>query len=108
MSSLTQQPSLPKDLASELERRFFWWEHVGTEPRSDARIVAQAMDLASFDDVRRLETMLGSDALADAMLSAQPGWISDRSWEFWRGRLRTAGKTIPETPPRRSFDAGAF
>jgi hypothetical protein len=42
------------------------------------------------------------------MLSAQPGWISDRSWEFWRGRLRTAGKTIPETPPRRSFDAGAF
>ncbi|MFZ0423499.1 MAG: hypothetical protein WAL80_11540 [Xanthobacteraceae bacterium] len=66
------------------------------------------MDLASFDDVRRLETILGPDHLANAMLGAQPGWISERSWEFWRGRLRAAGKTIPETPPRRSFDAGAF
>ena len=78
------------------------------QPRSDARILAQAMDLASFDDVRRLETILGPDHLADAMLSAEPGWIGERSWEFWRGRLRAAGKTIPELPPRRSFDAGAF
>lgn len=100
--------SLPADLASELERKFFWWEPIGSQPRSDARILAQAMDLASFGEVRRLETMLGLDHLADAMLSAAPGWISDRSWEFWRGRLRSAGRAIPETPPRRQFDAGLF
>jgi hypothetical protein len=100
--------SLPKDLASELERKFFWWEPVGRQPRSDARILAQAMDLASFDDVRRLETALGLDRLADAMRGAEPGWISERSWEFWRGRLRASGQAIPETPPRRSFDAERF
>jgi hypothetical protein len=99
---------LPKDLASELERKFFWWEHVGTQPRSDARILAQAMDLASFEVVRRLETTLGLDYLADAMLGAEPGWISDRSWEFWRGRLLSTGRAIAETPPRRRFDAGGF
>jgi hypothetical protein len=99
---------LSKEVASELERKYFWWEPVVSGPRSDARILAQAMDLASFDDVRRLETMLGLDHLADTMIGAEPGWISERSWEFWRGRLRASGKAIPETPPRRSFDAGQF
>jgi hypothetical protein len=101
--------SIPKDLLSELERKFFWWEHVGSQPRSDLRILAQAMSLAPFEEVRRLETMLGPHCLADVMLRAEPGWISEPSWEFWRGRLqRATGRAIPETPPRRSFDAGVF
>ena len=78
---------LTTDLATELETRFFWWEPVGLQPRSHARILAQAMDLASFDDVRRLEKRLGPHRLAEVMLKAEPGWISERSWEFWRGRL---------------------
>lgn len=99
---------LPRDLAAELEGKFFWWDHVGTQPRSEDRILAQAMEFASFADVRRLETTLGLERLADAMLAAEPGWISDRSWEFWRGRLRSAGRAIPDEPPRRSFDAGSL
>ena len=97
---------LPAGLATELEKKFFWWENTGTEPRSDARILAQAMELASFEDVRRLEGALGPGRLADAMLGAEPGWISERSWEFWRGRLmRATGRNIPDAPPRRAFDA---
>jgi hypothetical protein len=106
--SLPAEP-LPADLAAELESRFFWWEPVGSQPRSHARILAQAMNFASFDDVRRLEKILGPQRLAEAMLEAQPGWINERSWEFWRGRLALAvGRTIPDAPPRRSFNAGAF
>jgi hypothetical protein len=79
-------------------------EPIGS-PRTGARILAQAMDLACFEDVRRLETVIGADALADLMLHAEPGWLSDRSWAFWRGRLALAtGLTLPEEPPRRSFD----
>jgi hypothetical protein len=101
--------AIPQKLAAELERKFFWWEPVGSEPRSNLRIVTHAMDLASFDDVRRLERTIGPPRLVDAMLSAEPGWISDRSWEFCRGRLRLAtGRAIPATPPRRSFDAGVL
>jgi len=101
--------AIPQELAAELERKFFWWEPVGSDTRSDLRIVTQAMDLASFDDVRRLERTIGPSHLVDAMLSTEPGWISERSWEFWRGRLRLAtGRAIPATPPRRSFDAGVL
>ena len=40
------------------------------------------------------------------MLEAEPGWISERPWEFWRGRLTLAtGRAILEALPRRSFDA---
>lgn len=101
--------NLSSDFVSELERRFFWWEPVGSQPRSFARIVAQAMNLASFDDIRRLETVVGPQGLVDVMLEAQPGWITDRSWELWRGRLQLAtGRKIVETPPRRLVNAGAI
>jgi len=98
--------SLSADLASELEQKFFWWESV-SGPRSDDRILAQAMDLALFDDVRRLEKMVGPSRLVEVMRKAEPGWISERSWEFWRGRLtRATGARIADVPPQRSFDAG--
>jgi hypothetical protein len=96
-------------LIAELRRRYVWWEPIGDEPHSEVRIIAQAMNLGTFDDIRRLEQTLGSDRLADVMLQAEPGWFSDRSWEFWRGRLSLAlGKAIPEEPPRRSLYADAI
>jgi hypothetical protein len=95
---------LPSGLASELEQKYFWWEPVGSHPRSEARILAQAMHLAPFAEVRRLETSLGAETLAAVMRHAEPGWFDGRSWEFWRGRLaRAAGQRLPEAPPRRSF-----
>lgn len=97
--------SLPPGFASELERKYFWWEADGTQPRSVLRVLAQAMNFASFEDVLRLETALGPYRLSDVMLTAEPGWISERSWEFWRGRLvRATGQVIPESPPRRFVD----
>ncbi len=97
--------SLPRGFLSELERKFFWWEPVGSQPRSEARIVAQAMGMAGFDEIRRLEQVLGHDYLVVTMLEAEPGWIDERSWEFWRGRLmRVTGCEIPDAPPVRLFD----
>jgi hypothetical protein len=44
--------------------------------------------------------------LADVMRRAEPGWIDERSWEFWRGRLsRALDQTMLEEAPRRSFRA---
>jgi hypothetical protein len=95
------------ELIAELERRFFWWEPVGTQPRSDARVIAQATSFAGFADVRQMEQRLGYERLIDTMLAAQPGWIDERSWEFWRGRLmRATGREIPDVPPCRSLDVG--
>jgi hypothetical protein len=106
-----------EDLVAELAHKYLWWRPVGNVPHSTERVIAQAMNLATFEDVRRMEETLGHDRLAAVMLQAEPGWFSDRSWEFWRGRLShpsssmtssPLGKTIPEEPPRRSLDAQAI
>ena len=59
-------------LIAELRRKYIWWEPIGDAPHSDERVIAQAMNLGTFDDIRRMERTLGSDRLADVMLQAAP------------------------------------
>jgi hypothetical protein len=66
------------------------------------------MNLGTYDDILRLEQAVGGARLVEIMLHAEPGWINDRSWEFWRGRLSFAtGAAIPDKAPRRVFHAAA-
>jgi hypothetical protein len=66
------------------------------------------MNLGTYNDILMLERTVGKSRLVEIMLRAEPGWINDRSWEFWRGRLSFAtGVAIPDKAPRRSFHATA-
>jgi hypothetical protein len=97
---MTTRAHLLRDFAS----RYIWWRD--ETPPSEDRVIAQVMSIGTWDDIRRLEQVYSRDELRDVMLRAQPGWISEPSWEFWLGRLRAAGAgAIPEAPPRRSFYA---
>ncbi|MBS0530707.1 MAG: hypothetical protein JSS22_15165 [Proteobacteria bacterium] len=94
---------------AEFGRKYLWWEPVGAGVHSDERIIAQTMNLGTFDDIVLLEQTVGAADLVGIMKRAEPGWFSDRSWEFWRGRLSyRTGEAIPDEPPGRSFDAAAL
>jgi hypothetical protein len=96
-------------LLAELHRKYLWWKPAREESHSECRIIAQAMNFGTFDDIRRLEKTLGPERLAEVMWQAEPGWIGDRSWEFWRGRLSRVLKwAMPKEAPRRSFHAEAL
>jgi hypothetical protein len=100
---------ISQQMIAELGRKYLWWEPVGDGPHSDDRILAQTMNLGTFDDIVQLEAVIGGARLVDIMKRAEPGWFSDRSWEFWRGRLSLAtGEAIPDEAPRRSFHAAAL
>jgi hypothetical protein len=87
-------------------RKYLWWKPPGGLPHSDDRIIAQTMNLATYDDILLLEQTVGRARLVKIMLHAEPGWLNDRSWEFWRGRLSFAtGAAIPNEAPRRAFHA---
>jgi hypothetical protein len=95
-----------EDLIAELGRKYIWWAPIGDKPHTPERVIAQVMNIGTYEDIRRLETALGFEQLADVMIQAAPGWISPRSWSFWRGRLaRETAKAIPAEPPRRAFHA---
>src|SRR5437763_314672 len=92
------------DLLRDFAARYIWWR--AETPPAEDRIIAQVMSIGTWEDIRRLEAAYSADELRALVLRAQPGWISEKSWELWRGRLRAAGAgAIPETPPRRSFYA---
>jgi hypothetical protein len=94
------------DVIAELGRKYLWWEPVGGASFSENRIIAQTMNLGTYDDTLLLEQTVGQSRLVEIMQRAQPGWINDRSWEFWRGRLSFAtGAAIQEKAPRRTFHA---
>jgi len=93
-------------ILAEFARRYLWWEPIGGEPFSEDRVIAQTMNLGTYDDILLLEQTVGWPRLIEIMRRAEPGWLSDRSWEFWRGRLSYAmGEAIPQQPPRREFHA---
>ena len=97
-----------QETIAKFGRKYIWWEPVGERPHSEDRIIAQTMNLGTYDDILLLERTVGKSRLVELMLRAEPGWISDRSWEFWRGRLSFAtGAAIPDKAPRRSFHAAA-
>ena len=94
------------DVVTEFARKYLWWEPVDGQPHSEDRIIAQTMNLGTYDDIVLLEQAVGNTRLLEVMLRAEPGWINDRSWEFWRGRLSFAtGAAIPNKAPRRAFHA---
>src|ERR1700712_4266741 len=97
-----------KVVIAEFSRKYLWWKPVGGQLHSEDRIIAQTMNLGTYDDIRLLEEAVGQSRLVEIMLHAEPDWISDRSWEFWRGRLSFAtGAAIPDKAPRRSFHDAA-
>jgi hypothetical protein len=97
---------IAQETIAKFGRKYIWWEPIGGQSHSEDRIIAQTMNLGTYDDILLLEQTVGQSRLVEIMLRAQPGWINDRSWEFWRGRLSFAtGAAIPDKAPRRSFHA---
>lgn len=89
---------------SHMAHKYLWWRAVAAEGHSVDRMVAQIMRFGSYDDIRKLESMLPPDVLATVMMESAPGWFDDRSWDFWRGRLSLSGVAdIHEHRPRRTF-----
>ena len=88
------------DAIAEFGRKYLWWEPVNGQPHSEDRIIAQTMNLSTYDDILLLEEVVGNARLLEVMWRAEPGWINDRSWEFWRGRLSFATGPRSRTRPR--------
>ena len=105
---LIMKSDAAKRCIAELGRKYLWWDPVGDQPHSENRIIAQAMNFGTFDDIVVLEQTVGEKRLAEVMLRPEPGWLSNSSWEFWRGRLSlAAGGAIPDEAPRRHVYAAA-
>src|SRR5258705_11628862 len=93
---------------TEFGRKYLWWKPVGGQRFSEDRIIAQTMNLGTYDDILLLEQKVGQSRLLEIMMRAEAGWFSDRSWGFLRGRLSFAtGAAIPPEAPPRAVQSAA-
>ncbi len=102
-SRLTADPAVA-ETARRWARTYLWWktpeEILRDEP---SRLVAQVMDVGTYEDVLALERLLGPQLLRAVLVRAQAGWLRPRSWAFWHYRLGLVapGEPPPPLPARR-------
>lgn len=63
----TMKSDAAKRYLADLGRKYLWWDPVGDDPHSEDRIIAQAMNLGTFDDILVLEQTLGEHRLVEIM-----------------------------------------
>ena len=83
--------------------KYIWWKTPDEALLYERRLIAQVMNLGNWDDTRRLEITVESDALIDALKNAEAGWFTPRMWHYWHYRLGLAQSEegIPPLPVRR-------
>ncbi len=84
-------------LLKRLRKRYIWWKTPGIEPDED-RIIAQVMDIGTYEDVKALEAEVGRMRIRQVLSAARPGWFSPRSWDYWHLTLGLA--KFDEIPPQ--------
>lgn len=83
--------------------RYIWWKTPDEALLYERRLIAQVMNLGTWEDTRRLEITVGADALIDALRNAEAGWFTPRIWHFWHYRLGLVQREddMPPMPVRR-------
>lgn len=93
-------------LLERLAKRYIWRWPVEESLRRRDHLVAQVMDIGTWNDVGELLRALGEDEFRRVLALAQPGWFSARSWAYWHYRLRvTDVDRDPPALPQRALPA---
>jgi hypothetical protein len=86
----------------ELATRYTWWLAPQEAMEYPQRVIARIMDLGTFEDIHELVSIVGEDALRQALSSAEAGQFRPRSWSYWQYLLNgLADSALPPLPQRR-------
>lgn len=87
----------------QMARKYVWWLAPGEALKRPHLVISQVMELGDYDDVRRMESAAGREALVAALQQAEPGRFSARSWTYWHYRLGLARPGAAPPLPERAI-----
>lgn len=91
-----------RTLLTKLAARYIWWKSPQAAIEMPERVVAQAMNIGSFEDVQALSLEAGDDYLRGVIGHAEIGQFNERSWFYWHYRLGLSSPgCVPPLPKRR-------
>lgn len=81
--------------------KYVWWLAPAAATKRPHLVASQVMEFGDYDDVVRMESALGREAIVAALREAEPGRFSVPSWTFWHYRLGLARPgRVPRLPKR--------
>ena len=85
-----------------LAAKYVWWTPPNVVVSEEVpRLVANVMELGTWEDASTLIECVGTGPFMDVLRSPPAGVVSDRSLAFWHYRLGGQG-TPPKSSPRLS------
>ena len=82
-----------------MAKKYLWWLAPKEAIARPDLVITQVMDIGDWDDVCKMEVVLGRARLARVLMRAEAGRLSERSWNFWYYRL--GGARAGRGPPPR-------
>ena len=97
---MDMQPS--RELLGRLALKYIWWKTPREAIETPERVIAQAMNIGSYDDLQELCTEVGDAYLRGVLSHAEIGQFNERCWSYWHYRLglTSPGDEIPAMPTR--------
>lgn len=87
-----------------LAKKYIWWATPDEALGFPRRVIAQVMNIGTFEDVSLLVNTVGEDELRRVLRGAEAGQFDDRSWHYWHYRLGlTEGDVVPPPLPVRTI-----
>ncbi len=82
--------------------KYVWWKPPAQAIQMPQRVVAQVMNIGSYDDVLMLAEQVGDDYLRQVLHAAEIGQFNERSWAYWQYRLGLRpSAALPPMPQRQ-------
>ena len=75
--------------------KLIWWQAPEVSLRDARRLVAQIMNLGTWEDVKFAQSHFGLAAFRDALEQAQPGWFEQDSWVVWHNAFELPAPDLP-------------
>ena len=94
------QAKQQKDERERLARRYVWWMDPDAALGDPPRLLCQIMAFGTARDYVAARRLWGEGAFKDALRTARPGALDERSWVFWHRHFELP----PCALPKRHFD----
>jgi hypothetical protein len=81
--------------------KYIWWLSPDVAVERPDHVLAQVMNLGTFEDTMRLIKIAGRDRLRRVLECAEAGWFSPAAWHYWHYKLDVSQlEQVPPLPVR--------
>ena len=87
---------MEKTTPEALAEAYVWWLTPEETLRTPEKILRQILKMGTLSDYRKALELWGEQAFKDAMMTAPPGALDERSWNFWRRYFQLEEKAFPK------------